>query len=98
MTDPKTEFAAMRRELRYYKRQSRASMLAFVIAVGLLAFATFQNVSYRDALNSTMQVMEKQAEEIQDVDAMVHYIRTLQGRLNACRAEQGLPSINFEKY
>lgn len=72
--------------------------MAFAIAVGLLAFMTHQSISYRDALRETTQAMESRAQESQDIDAMVHYIRTLQGNLNACRADAGLPRIQFERY
>lgn len=94
----RAEYGELRSRMRKHRRNARVSTLAFAIAVGLLAFATFQNVSYRDALQQTTLAMEAQQGVSQDTETMIHYIKTLQGSLNACREEQGLPRLQFEKY
>lgn len=94
----RAEYGELRSRMRKHRRNARVSTLAFSIAVGLLAFATFQNVSYRDALQQTTQAMEAQQDVSQDTEAMIHYIKTLQGSLNACRVDAGLPKIQFERY
>lgn len=98
MNEAKKEFASARHSIRYYKRQSRVSIMAFAISVGLLAFMTYQSISYRDALEKTSQALESQAVDVGNVESMLHYIKTLQGRVNSCRTDNGLPVIKFEKY
>lgn len=94
----RTEYHELRRQVRKHRRNARASMLAFVVAVGLLAFSAFQSASYWDALQKTTAAMETHRAENDDIESMVHYIRTLQGRLNACRKQQGEPPLVFDKY
>src|SRR5690625_3599549 len=94
----RAEYGELRSRMRKHRRNARVSTLAFAIAVGLLAFATFQNVSYRDALQQTTQAMEAQQDVSQDTEAMIHYIKTLQGSLNACRKQRGEPPLVFDKY
>lgn len=98
----KEEFTAMRRKVRYYQRQAWASTVAFVVAVALLAIFISQSIETRAELNRATAVIEEQSAALQQLDAkngaMHHHILSVQGRVNACRVEHGLPAIKWEKY
>jgi len=102
MSNPRDEFTSLAHRVRYYKRQSMASGIAFVIAVALVAVFVGQALDAKAKLAEVEYLYQEQLEIAEQLssenESMNHYILTLQGRLNACRMESGLAEINWEKY
>lgn len=102
MNSSKEEYIDLRRRMRYYRRQAWASTGAFVVAVALLAIFITQSIESRAELTRASAVIEEQGKALKEMDAkngaMHHHILSVQGRVNACRIEYGLPAIEWEKY
>lgn len=102
MNTPKDEYLELRHRVRYYRRQAWASTAAFVVAVALLAITITQSIESRAELTKASAVIEEQAKALKELDAksgaMHHHILGVQGRVNACRIEHGLPAIEWDEY
>lgn len=102
MNDPKDEFTSLSHRVRYYQRQSRVSWAAFILALALLAvfigktLETKGDLAEVEAMYREFEQAHTQLEETRAT--MHHHILSTQGRLNACRVDNGLPAINWRKY